>query len=107
MRKCPNCAEENNFESLFCKQCGHCLLAPDPERIQWSITHPQEPILPPEPPKTPERMVFIEDTIANLPIITKPKRRFQIEPSVAISWLLVLNVLVLIIMYEIARRFLA
>ena len=40
MRKCPDCAEENINESLFCKHCGRCLLAPDPEKSQWSTaTH--------------------------------------------------------------------
>ena len=36
MRKCPNCAEENITESLFCKSCGRVLLPPDPIKIDLS-----------------------------------------------------------------------
>ena len=101
MRKCPDCADENNLESLFCKQCGRCLLAPDPERVQWSIASYTEV------PKAPEHIDFFEAPIETIPIVTLLKRRFQLEPSLTTTWLLLLNLLVLILMYEIVRYFLA
>jgi hypothetical protein len=97
MRKCPDCAEENISESLFCKHCGRCLLAPDPEEGQRSTTTHTEHH------KTREGIDFHEGHIVKKSRVASLKRRHQTEPSVIEGWLLVLNLLVFILMYEIAR----
>jgi hypothetical protein len=97
MRKCPDCAEENINESLFCKHCGRCLLAPDPEEGQRSTaTHI-------EPHKIREGIDFHEGDIVKKSRVASLKRRHQTAPSVIEGWLLSLNLLVIILMFEIAR----
>ena len=97
MRKCPDCAEENINESLFCKHCGHCLLAPDPEQVQRSIASQIEDR------QTQERIEFDDDHIVKNLGILRLKRRHEIPPSILQGWLLILNLLVFILMSEIVR----
>jgi uncharacterized membrane protein YvbJ len=97
MRKCPNCAEENINESLFCKHCGRCLLAPDPEEGQRSTA------MYTERHKTPEGIDFYDGHILKKSRVARLKRRYQTEPSVIVGWLLLLNLLVFTLMSEIAR----
>jgi hypothetical protein len=97
MRKCPDCAEENINESLFCKHCGRCLLAPDVEEGQWSTaTHL-------EPQKTHEGIDFYDGHTVKNSKVASLKRRHQTGLSVIRGWLLLLNLLVFILMSEIAR----
>src|SRR5688572_30964118 len=94
MRKCPDCAEENINESLFCKHCGRCLLAPDPEKVQWSrATHIEI-----EHHKTHETIDFYNGHIVKNSRVAGPKRTQQTSPAVLERWLLLLNMLVLILM---------
>ena len=95
MRKCPDCAEENINESLFCKHCGHCLLSPDPEVRQWSTA------MHTEHHETREGIDFHVGHIANKSRVYTLKRRHQAEPSVTMGWLLLLNLLVFVLMAEI------
>jgi hypothetical protein len=98
MKKCPNCAEENIFESLFCKHCGRCLLSPDPEVVKWSIATEIELH------KTQDGLDFHEDHLAKKPVVVySPKRRPQTRPAVIEGWLLLLNLLGFILMFEIVR----
>jgi len=97
MRKCPDCAEENINESLFCKQCGHCLLSPDPEEVPWSTaTHT-------EGYKIPESIEFYDVQIIKKSGVASLKRRHWTAPSVIEGFLLLLNLLVLFLMFEIVR----
>ena len=97
MRKCPDCAEENISESLFCKHCGRCLLAPDPEVARLATaTHI-------ELHETREDMDFHNGQMVKKPIAYSLKRRHQTRPAVIEGWILFLNVLVFILMFEIAR----
>ena len=97
MRKCPDCAEENINESLFCKHCGRCLLAPDPEEGQRSTAAQIEH------PKTHEGIDFDDGPIVKNLGVLRLKRRHQIAPAVIQGWLLLLNLLVFILMSEIVR----
>jgi hypothetical protein len=94
MRKCPDCAEENVNESLFCKHCGRCLLAPDPGRSTTTHT---------EPHITWERSDFFDDPIVKNSIVARTPRRHQTRLSVMNIWLLLLNLLVIILMSEMVR----
>jgi hypothetical protein len=96
MRKCPNCAEENINESLFCKHCGRCLLAPDPEKGQWSIA------MHTEHHTTREGIGFYVGNVVNKSSVARIRRRHQTGPSVIGGWLLLLNLLVIFLMFEIA-----
>src|SRR5918996_2526163 len=92
MRKCPDCAEENINESLFCKHCGRCLLAPDPEMGQWSTaTHTEHH-------KTHEGIDFYDGHIVKNSRVASLKSRHQTVPSVIGGRLLLLNLLVIILM---------
>ena len=96
MRKCPNCAEDNISESLFCKHCGRCLLAPEPEKGQWSTTTHTEHH------KTHESTDFSDGHIVKNSRVARLERMQKTAPSVVGGWLLVLNSLVLILMSVIA-----
>jgi hypothetical protein len=97
MIKCPDCAEENINESLFCKHCGRCLLAPDPERVQWSTAIHIEDY------KTDEGIDFHDGHIVKNSSVARQKGRQQTAPVGIGGWILVLNLLVFILISEIAR----
>ena len=97
MRKCPDCAEENIFESLFCKHCGRCLLAPDPEKIQWSTA------MHVEHHKTHEGIDLDDGHIVKDSRVASLKPRQRTGPTVIERWLVLLNLLVFILMSEIVR----
>jgi hypothetical protein len=101
MRKCPDCAEENIYESLFCKHCGRCLLAPDPEEVQRSI------VTQIEHHKTHEGIDFGDGPMVKNSGVLRFKGRHQIPPSVIQVWLVLLNLLVFILMSEIVRSIFA
>ena len=95
MIKCPDCAEETINESLFCKQCGRCLLAPDPEKGQWSTaTHTEDYI-------TYEGIDINDGHIVKNSGVARLKRRQRTAPAVIQRWLLLLNLLVLVLMSQI------
>ena len=97
MRKCSDCAEENLNESLFCKHCGRCLLVPDPEEVQRSTaTHTEHH-------ETPEGIDFSDGHIVKKSRAARLKIRHQTGPLVILGWLLLLNLVVFILMSEIAR----
>ena len=97
MRKCPGCAEENLNETLFCKHCGCCLLAPDPEYGQWSTaTHTEHY-------GTPEGIDFNDGHIVKKSGVARLTRRHQTAPSVIIGWLLLLNLLGFALISEILK----
>jgi len=97
MRKCPDCAEENINESLFCKHCGRCLLAPDPERGQRSTaTHTEHH-------ETYESIDLYDGHIVKNSRVASLKGRQQTVPAVIQRWLLLLNLAVFILMFEIVR----
>ena len=98
MRKCPDCAEENTFESLFCKHCGRCLLAPNPEAAQLSTATPIEHH------KADEGIDFYDGHIVRNSGVARPKRRHRTKPAVIEAWLLLLNLLVFILMAYIIIR---
>jgi hypothetical protein len=90
MRKCPDCAEENTNEILFCKRCGRCLLAPNPEKLQ-PLTATQT-----------EHYQILEDiAVYDGSIETKTRplrlRRQETELSVILGWLFILNLLIIIL----------
>jgi uncharacterized membrane protein YvbJ len=95
MRKCPNCAEVNINESLFCKHCGHCLMAPDPEEARRSAAAQTEH------PKLHEGIDFHDSPIAKKSRVYGLKRRPQTAPSVIGGWVLILNMLAFFLMSEI------
>ena len=96
MRKCPDCAEENIHESLFCKHCGRCLLAPDPEIAQWSIaTHTEQP-------PTQEGIDFYDGDIVKNSRVAWLMPRQQTSPALVAKWLFLLNFLAFILMAQIA-----
>jgi hypothetical protein len=95
MIKCPDCAEENIYESLFCKHCGRCLLAPDPEKVHWwTVTYTDQP-------KIHEEIDFSDSQIVTDSRTARLKPSYQAVPPVIGGWLLVLNVLVIIFVAEI------
>ena len=100
MRKCPDCAEENIYESLFCKHCGRCLLAPDPEEVRWSIATPYT-----EPAKTPtpEGINFDDIQIVKNSRVAWLQPRQKTAPAVFAWRLLLLNLLAFLLIIEIAR----
>lgn len=88
MRRCPDCAEENIFESLFCKHCGRCLLAPDPEVVKWApATHTEQHT-------TLEGIDFHDADRVNKSRASTLKIKRPIETSVIGGWLLLMNLLV-------------
>lgn len=95
MRKCPNCAEENVYENLFCKHCGYCLLSPEPEKVHWSIAAHKEHH------KTRESVDFDVRQIVENSRVVSLKRRRRIVPSVFGVGLILLNVLVIILISQI------
>jgi hypothetical protein len=97
MRKCPECAEENINESLFCKFCGRCLLAPDPEVVQRST------VTVAEHHQIPEGIGFQDLDLVKKSNIAILERGHQTAPSGIAPWVVLLNVLVFILLAEIAR----
>lgn len=96
MRKCPDCAEENINESLFCKQCGRCLLSPDPEEGPRStVTHREDHT-------TREGIDFHEGDIVKKSRVASLRIRQHTVPSVIGEWILFLNLLVFFLLAEIA-----
>ena len=95
MRKCPNCAEENVYESLFCKHCGFCLLPPEPERVRWSIATHTEHHQTHEGIDLDVRQIVESSRVANL------KRRRRAVPSVFGVGIILLNVIVIILVSQI------
>ena len=98
MIKCPDCAEENIYESLFCKHCGRCLLAPDPEVVRWSIATTYT-----EPAKTPEGIDFDAVQIVKNSRVAWLQPRQKIAPAIFARRLLLLNLLAFLLIIEIAR----
>ena len=97
MRKCPDCAEENMNDSLFCKHCGRCLLTPEPEMVQLSTAaHTGHP-------ETLKDITFADHPIAKKAMVYSLKRRHHPRPSVTQGWLLLMNSLIFILMFEIVR----
>ena len=90
MRKCPDCAEENTNEILFCKHCGRCLLSPDPEKIQ-QLTAPQT-----EHYQTLESLDVYDGAIVTK---TRPLRlrRHETQLFVILGWIFILNLLIIIL----------
>jgi hypothetical protein len=90
MRICPDCAEENINENLFCQHCGRCLLSPDPEKLQ-PLTAAQT-----EHFQTPEDISVYDASIAEK---TRPLKLKRHEPelSVILGWLFILNLLIIIL----------
>jgi hypothetical protein len=97
MRKCPDCAEENLNEILFCNHCGRCLLSPDPEERQRSTAMPIQHL------QIGEGIAFLDGPIAKPSAAAGLKRKTRADPAVTERWLLVLNLLALILMLEIVR----
>lgn len=96
MRKCPNCADENNHETLFCKTCGRCLLSPDPEDVQSPLAIQVDPY------QLPEGVEFYDRHKIRKPSVVWPTRKPQAQPSIITGWLLLLNLLALILVTQIA-----
>ncbi len=94
MRKCPNCAEENLYESLFCKHCGYCLLPPEPEKVHWSIAKHTEH------PKTHKGIDLDVRQIVENSRVARLKRRRRAVPSVFGVGILLLNMLVIILISQ-------
>jgi len=97
MRKCPDCAEENINETLFCKHCGCCLLAADPEEGQRSIATPTEHYA------TPEGIDFYDGHIVEKSGVARLRRTHETAPSVNIGWILLLNLLAFALISEILK----
>ena len=118
MRKCPDCAEENINENLFCKRCGRCLLPPDPIKIDlpnsrspdagppivgeelqlWiqrsAVTHIEDH-------KTPEGIDFSDSLLVRKSEAAILKRRRLPGLSVYRKPLMLLNLLVVILITHI------
>lgn len=118
MKKCPDCAEENINENLFCKRCGRCLLPPDPIKIDllnsrspdagspvvreelqlWiqrsAATHTEDH-------KTPDRIDFADSLLVRKSEAAILKRRRLPGFSVYRKPLMVLNLLVVILITHI------
>jgi hypothetical protein len=92
MRKCPNCAEENISESLFCKHCGRCLLAPEPEKLQLSIA------MQTGHHETGAGIEFCDGPMEENSRVARLKRRHPTAPSVIGGRILLLNLLVLVLL---------
>jgi hypothetical protein len=118
MRKCPNCAEENITESLFCKRCGRVLLPPDPIKIDLSNSQSPDadPLVVPkevqrwiqrpavthiEDHKTPEAIDLSERLLVRKSEATIEKRRRLPGLSVYRKPLMLLNLLVVILITHI------
>ena len=118
MRKCPDCAEENINESLFCKRCGRCLLPPDPIKIDLSNSRSPDtgpPVVQEEVQllvqrstathiehhKTPEGIEFSDSLILKKSGTTREKRRRLPGLSVYRKPLMLLNLLVVILITHI------
>ena len=118
MRKCPNCAEENINENLFCKRCGRVLLPPDPPKIDLSDSRSPDagPLVVPkevqqwiqrpatthiEHHKTPEGIDFSERLLVRKSEATIEKRRRLPGLSVYRKPLMLLNLLVVILITHI------
>ncbi len=118
MRKCPDCAEENMNESLFCKRCGRCLLPPDPIKID--LSNSQSPGAEPlvvreelqllvqrseathiERHKTPEGIDSFDSLILKKSGATREKRRRLAGLLVYRKPLMLLNLLVVILITHI------
>ena len=97
MRKCPDCAEENSSEILFCKHCGRCLLAPDPVESQRPTAMLMEDLT------TPEGIELHDVAVVNKSRGYTLKRRPQMAPSVIGGLILLLNLLAFILVFEIVR----
>jgi hypothetical protein len=95
MTKCFSCAEENAFESLFCKQCGRCLLSPDPERIQQSV-HVRI-----ESPIKPEIIGFYDGLIVKNSIAANLERSAQPATPIIVAGFLLLNILIILLVAKI------
>jgi hypothetical protein len=95
MRKCPDCEKENLAESLFCEQCGHSLLPPDPVRVKWSVAIHRE---------HHQKIEGIDfDQIVAKVRALKLARRFKLHPVEILVLLLLVNWLVLVLLYETVR----
>jgi hypothetical protein len=95
MSKCPDCAEENINESLFCKHCGRCLLAPDPEKVQRStVTHIEHH-------KIHEGVYLYDGQTENNSRVVRLERSHHTVPPVIVGWLLFLSTLVVIFVADI------
>ena len=118
MRKCPDCAEENINESLFCKRCGRCLLPPDPIKIDLSNSGSPDagPLVVPEEVqrwvqrsaathieqhKTPEGIDFSDRLLVRKSEAAREKRRRLPGLSVYRKPLMLLNLLVVILITHI------
>lgn len=118
MRKCPDCAEENINESLFCKRCGRCLLPPDPIKID--LSNSQSPGAGPpvvreelqlwiqrsatthiEHDKTSEGIDFSDNLLVRKSEAAMLKRRRRTGLSVYRKPLMLLNLLVVILITHI------
>jgi hypothetical protein len=118
MRKCPDCAEENINESLFCKRCGRCLLPPDPTKID--LSNSRSPGAGPlvvreelelwvqrsaathiEHHKTPEGIDFFDSLIVKNSGAVRLKRRRRAGLSVYREPLMLLTLLVVILISHI------
>ena len=95
MIKCPDCAEENIFESLFCEHCGRCLLAPDPAKVHWStVTHTERP-------KPREGIDFYDGPVKGNSRLARLERGHQTATPVIAGGLLLLNLLVIFLVAQI------
>ena len=118
MRKCPDCAEENINENLFCKRCGRCLLPPDPIKIDLSNSQSPDadPLVVPkevqlwvqrsaathiEHHKTPEGIDFSDSLLVRKSEAAIEKRRRLPGLSVYRKPLMLLNLLVVILITHI------
>ena len=88
MTNCPDCTQENMFESLFCKHCGRCLLAPDPQKIQWAT------VTQTEQRKMPDALdIYNGAMVKNLKLARLEPSQLTVAPVI----LLLLNILVVLL----------
>ena len=118
MRKCPECSEENNNESLFCKSCARSLVPPNPIKID--LSNSRSPVAPPlvvpeelelriqrsaathiEHHKTAEGIDLSERLLVRKSEATIEKRRRLPGLSVYRKPLMLLNLLVVILITHI------
>ena len=98
MRKCPKCAQENTNEKLFCKHCGRCLIAPEPEAIRRSaVVHTEQY-------QKPNAIDFYYGHVARNSGVATLKRKHDIKLSLIVKWLLFVNLLVAILMSQVVIR---